>query len=324
MSLQKTRLSGIITLLLVIALSQIKSLAQSDKARYFDETGHWVTDTFLEMYNSVQYPELLYGLPITDAFDSRGAVGSPEVRVQYFERARFEYRSNSSSTLPISISPLGVYLYDYRTPGETIITQPGLAACKYFSQTNHQVCYAFLDFFEQYGGIVQFGYPISEVEVQDGRMVQYFQRSRFEWHPEQASGERVVLTDVGRIFFDMTENPQYLRPGENNGDYIPKTILALNVQAFVETAVIGEKEQQTLYVAVQDQNYQPVQNAQVTFALSLPNEDASFLMPATNDVGITNLDFSVLGQPTGIVQITVTANYNDLEGQTITSYRVWW
>jgi hypothetical protein len=309
--------------LLALLLAQSHSHAQqSDSTRYFPETGHWVTDAFLQKYNEAANPELLYGYPITDAFDPPIVPGSPALRVQYFERARFEYQTDFPD-LGVTLSNIGIFLHANLPPGETITAQPGLAACQYFSQTQHQVCYAFLDFFNAHGGFEQFGYPLSEVVIQDGRMMQYFQRARFEWHPERPSGQRVVLSDVGKMYFDMVEDP-FLQI-ENGA---PNVIVAIQVRAFVQSAVIGGGENQTIYVIVQDQNHQPIANADVTFALDLPEGEMRWLMPPTDANGITRLTFPAAGEIAGVIPITVKVDYSNgadsYQKQTTTSYRVWW
>ena len=52
----------------------------------------------------------------------------------------------------------------------------------WFAETGHTLAYVFREFFDQNGGLVQFGYPISEVFAEDGRPVQYFERAWLEWH----------------------------------------------------------------------------------------------------------------------------------------------
>ncbi|NNJ09673.1 hypothetical protein EKD04_004985 [Chloroflexales bacterium ZM16-3] len=56
------------------------------------------------------------------------------------------------------------------------------AAQVYFPQTGHYVGGAFRSFWESRGGLTLFGYPVSEefVQTSDGRVVQYFERARFE------------------------------------------------------------------------------------------------------------------------------------------------
>jgi hypothetical protein len=45
--------------------------------------------------------------------------------------------------------------------------------------------------------VAVFGYPISEPFESGGILVQYFERSRFEYHPELPNGSRVLLTRLG-------------------------------------------------------------------------------------------------------------------------------
>jgi hypothetical protein len=45
--------------------------------------------------------------------------------------------------------------------------------------------------------VAVFGFPISEPFEEGGMLVQYFERSRFEYHPELADGSHVLLTRLG-------------------------------------------------------------------------------------------------------------------------------
>src|ERR671922_1884937 len=56
----------------------------------------------------------------------------------------------------------------------------------YFVETGHNVRGGFLAYFNRAGGLDQFGFPRTEEFVEDGLTVQYFQRARFEFHPEHA------------------------------------------------------------------------------------------------------------------------------------------
>src|SRR5205085_1113696 len=58
------------------------------------------------------------------------------------------------------------------------------------------------------GGVELFGYPISEPLMQDGLKVQWFERARFEYHPELASkGTPVLLTQLGRVALEKSGAP---------------------------------------------------------------------------------------------------------------------
>ena len=44
-------------------------------------------------------------------------------------------------------------------------------------------------------------------------IVQYFEKARMEWQPWSENGRRVVIADLGRIYFDkMGEDPGLLQP----------------------------------------------------------------------------------------------------------------
>ena len=293
-------------------------LQTSENEHYFPETGHWLEGDFLQAYYSVPDPVKLYGYPITDAFQNL----TTGLTVQYFEKARFELHPNSRD-LRVRLTLLGEATYK---PGEgqPLPIPENFPACRTFPETGHQVCYAFLDFFEDNGGIAQFGYPISEIEIHGDRMVQYFQRACFEWRPDLPDGDRVQLTDLGRKYFYLIkENPEELRP--NRERYIPQSILYIQQRAFVTSSVMPALGQQTLYVIVQDQNMLPIQNAQVTAIVHYPSgKEARYLMDLTDESGITSVQFWVDEETYGTATINITANYDDFEGQTRTSFRIWW
>jgi hypothetical protein len=82
----------------------------------------------------------------------------------------------------------------------------------------------FLSYWRRGGGLLVFGYPLSGEIVEDGRIVQYFERARFEYHPENLGKEGQVMLSLlgtelygdrgftdgqptdGRIYFPETGN----------------------------------------------------------------------------------------------------------------------
>ncbi|MEA2574782.1 MAG: hypothetical protein QOH93_2080 [Chloroflexia bacterium] len=63
----------------------------------------------------------------------------------------------------------------------------------YFAATGHSIDGTFLDYWQSHGGLPVFGYPLTEAFYDGGYLVQYFERSRFELHPENAGSPYEVL-----------------------------------------------------------------------------------------------------------------------------------
>ncbi|HUS13975.1 MAG TPA: N-acetylmuramoyl-L-alanine amidase, partial [Chloroflexia bacterium] len=110
--------------------------------------------------------------------------------VQYFERNRFEYHPELRGT-PYIIQ-LGLLGVQYTAKRVFALSEPfrNTAETLYFPETGHRLGGGFRTLWGNKGGLRQFGYPISEEFAErsptDGNMytVQYFERARFEWHPE--------------------------------------------------------------------------------------------------------------------------------------------
>lgn len=305
-------------LILVSGLGWQVSHAQTGGQLYFPEKGHWVSGDFLTAYQSVENPLLLYGYPITEAFQDQ----TTQRIVQYFQRARFELHPEAPPELRVQLTPIGQYLYK---PGQGLAIPDNFPACRLFAETGFQVCYTFLEFFNTNGGVAQFGYPISNFELHDERIVQYFQRARFEWRPENPPGQRVTLTDLGSRYFEVREEDpiRLLAQRDNN---VLQTILSLRVRAFLASAVTGLEGQQTLHIIVQDQNLLPVSNAQVSLVVRMPSgEEVRYIVPeASDEHGLTSYTFPFKSSERGLVKIWVIAQQGSLEQRTIASFRIWW
>jgi hypothetical protein len=92
------------------------------------------------------------------------------------------------------------------------VPDPEQEGVLYFPQTGHTLRGAFHAYWRSYGGLTQFGYPLTEEffeEVGSDRkqyLVQYFERNRFEYHPENAGTQyEVLLAALGRSFH--TQDP---------------------------------------------------------------------------------------------------------------------
>jgi hypothetical protein len=113
------------------------------------------------------------------------------VIVQYFQRARFEYRDGA-----VVLGRLGTEL----TQGEFFRPVPFFVSEEdnaYFGATGHSASGPFLDFWRENGEEALLGYPISESYKDDGSEYQWFERVRLEWHPYLPEGKQIVLGNLG-------------------------------------------------------------------------------------------------------------------------------
>ncbi|MEZ4569427.1 MAG: hypothetical protein R2849_03710 [Thermomicrobiales bacterium] len=132
-------------------------------------------------------------MPITEPFDQGGTL------VQYFERARLEYYPEfAADGWGIQMGHLGRFLVEARGLGTEPMADTGAPNQRYFPETGYAILGAFRLYWEANDGLTQFGYPITPEIVEDGVLVQYFERARFEYSPTpDSNGYEVVLGDIG-------------------------------------------------------------------------------------------------------------------------------
>jgi len=181
----------------------VEAMAGMDE-RYFPETGYTVKDNFLDYWNRFGGLEL-FGYPISDEFEWNG------MTVQYFERVRMEHQPGMwPERYDILLGRLGAELTDHRVNERPFkrVTGTSNANCDFYSETGHYLCFGFRDHWYKHGALAVLGFPISEefkeVNAQDGKTytVQYFERARFEWHPENQPPWNILGGHLGRTAYE--------------------------------------------------------------------------------------------------------------------------
>jgi hypothetical protein len=286
--------------------------------RFYPETGHSLEAQFVDIFDTSGGVDIL-GFPITDGF-----VDLQSGRlIQYTENARLEWITDDSGAGGHAIlRPLGEMMGGWQRSVDS--GSMDSRGCRYFKETGHSVCYAFLDFFNAHGGADLFGYPISEFSIQDDRIVQYFQRFRLDWHPEAPAPDQVRVAALGREHFDQSGyNPDLLRPASSgpNGDY---RVTQLQTSASVMYPVLPQEGQQHIYVVVRDQNLFPVPHAAVMLVAHLPDGDRFNLMPTTDSQGLSRLTLQVDKMARGTkVNLELWIFYDQLQAVARDSFVVW-
>ncbi len=294
----------------------VRAQTQEQDPRYFSETGHNVKGDFLKFYNLNPNAIFLYGYPITEEY-----VDKNNKTVQYFQRARFEYRADLPEGQRVQLTQLGRETYISTGP----LNVSNTFACRTYSETGYPVCFAFLEFFDQYGGVAQFGYPISGFEYHENKIVQYFEKARMEWQPWKAEGQRVVVSDLGRMYFDKLGEDLGLLSPVKPLDHTSTDIVNLQVRAFAWKAVTLATDSQLIFVIVQDQNLQPVANASCATLVHWPDGRAEPTTLTTNTNGVGMVPLSFVNQPYGsLIYVDVVCTYSRFSANTTTSFRIWY
>ncbi len=308
------QLAPLFVILAMLLSKPGSAAAQSTTVQFFPETGHYVKEEFLQFYRSVPDPRLVFGYPITEQITSKDGR-----TVQYFQRARFELQQDLPENQRVQLTPVGQALYERADQ----LRLENMSGCELFP-TGYSVCLAFLDFFKANGGAAQFGNPISPFEFHENLIVQYFEKARFEWRADRPEGQRVVLTDLGRHYFDrLDEDPTLLKP-VSPLDATINPILSIKAHAFVAKPLIGSTGQQSIYIIVRSQTLQAIPNATGKATVRWTDGRVEEYFFTTNRVGLGTVTLNFSNQKQGeLVPIDIIVVYQGLGSKTRTSFRIW-
>jgi hypothetical protein len=213
-------IAGCILLLLTIPIATLPTYAQTDE-RCFDEVPYCISGrirTYWEQNGGLP----VFGLPITPQQEE--TIDGQTLHVQWFERNRLELHTENAPPYDVLLGRLG----------GNFVEQSGAAAreeprdgCAYFEQTGFNVCGDILTYWQSNGleldgqagktmqeSLALFGFPLTgefETTMADGstRTVQWFERARFELHPENDPPFNVLL---GRLGVEVAGEPETTPP----------------------------------------------------------------------------------------------------------------
>lgn len=213
------RLALLIGLVVGLATAMPHATTAQQAGMCFPETGYCMDGAFKEYWQ--RYGGLpVFGFPIAPATqDADGTV------FQYLERTVFEYTPQNRPPYNVSLYRMGDLIlkdrgYDWQSkPGET----EHYRNCVYFEQTHYNVCNydggsGFAQYWQTHGlefdgkrgfsyneSLALFGFPLTEdyqdVDEQGNAIiVQWFERARFEYHPNNLAGSKILLGLLGREY----------------------------------------------------------------------------------------------------------------------------
>ncbi len=173
-----------------------------DGGTAFPQTGHSICkqmEPYWQQYGGIAQ----FGYPISDPLTEKNAADGKSYTVQYFERARFELHPENQPPYDVLLGLLGRQFHPTNPPASGVND----ADHHYFKETGHNVSALFYNYWQVHGGLFVNGFPISEEfqeKASDGKTytVQYFERARYEAHPENQSPYNVLLGFLGRQAWD--------------------------------------------------------------------------------------------------------------------------
>jgi hypothetical protein len=230
------RLSSALVVMLLLSLSPALPAA-AQEARCFPETGFCISGRIRS------YWEQNGGLPVfgfpTGPQQLMNVEGR-QVEAQWFERNRLELHPQNPAPYDVLLGRLGAQRLEQQgrnwQAGDRAASNaaelPGGGRCLAFAETGFRACGLFLDYFSRFGlnfpntpgvtyaeSLALFGLPLTNVQWEttpDGKylLVQWFERARFEYHPNNPDPYKVLggllgnetLTALGSVCADVSAN----------------------------------------------------------------------------------------------------------------------
>ena len=199
---RQTQLAVAATLVAIMALT-VPSAVIANECEMFPATGQSLCGRFLQYWLAHGGLAQL-GYPLSDVFLEADPATGRAHATQYFERARFEYHPENPPPYDILLGLLGREQFLARYPGGR---PPGGDGRLCFDETYRCIREPFYSYWLAHGGLAQLGYPLSDVFLEadpaTGRAhaTQYFERARFEYHPENPPPYDILLGLLGREQF---------------------------------------------------------------------------------------------------------------------------
>ena len=211
------RLRFIQLCLAMALLASTSTLTLADETRrVFPETGYALDARLFEFWNS-NGGLSVFGFPVSEERSEQTAEG--RFTVQHLERQRFERHPESPPPYDVLLGRLGDELL--RRSGrdwQDEARDNPKNGCLFFVETRRTLCEPFLNYWRQNGlldprlneyqrSLALFGLPLTAPAMEsnssgDRVLTQWFERARFEYHPDNPSEFQVLLGRLGAEEYD--------------------------------------------------------------------------------------------------------------------------
>jgi hypothetical protein len=205
--------AALLSLAVLLGTLPLREAAAQTGQRCFPETGFCIEGRIREFWE--QNGGLpVFGYPIGP--QQQEVIEGVALQVQWFERNRLELHPENARPYDVLLGRLGVDRLNQQARNwYTFPKSPAQPGCRYFPETEQNVCGRILDTWRANGlefdgqagkseaeNLALWGLPLSPAQpetLSDGRqyVVQWFERGRFELHPENAPPYDVLLGLLG-------------------------------------------------------------------------------------------------------------------------------
>ncbi|MGQ9549487.1 MAG: class F sortase [Roseiflexus sp.] len=199
------------------------SVSARSGERCFAETGYCISGRIREFWE--QNGGLrVFGYPITPL--QTETIEGRSLQVQWFERARLELHPAHRRPYDVQLGRLGAELLARSDRGGTPVNVATSGECRLFPQTGISACGPILAAWRSAGlqldgqpgvseaeSLALFGVPLTEARLEifaDGKtyLVQWFERARFDVHPDNPPTSNVLLGLLGREYGPAAHTPE--------------------------------------------------------------------------------------------------------------------
>ncbi len=166
------------------------------------------------------------------------------------------------------------------------------------------------------------------MHFEDGQIVQYFQRMKLEWHPDD-SRTPVQIAPLGEIYFDVHKDrfDRQVACAQAAGSDARVEPLEIRVTLDVASAVMTTRGDQRVSVLVSDGEGTPLAGATVTVNLRREGGEILGTVPdlKTNAEGFVQVSIPVEDVERGNnVVVEAVVSYGDATGTGDDVFLVWW
>jgi len=202
----------VLDMAVMLSIAGVSGAQAQQNERCFTETGFCISGRIREFWER-NGGLAVFGLPV--APQQQETLEGQAIQAQWFERVRLELHPENARPYDVLLGRLGVDRLAQQ--GRNWFTFPKTEAqtdCRFFAETGHNVCGAILAAWRASGlefdgkkgkseaeSLALLGLPLSDAETEtiEGKdySVQWFERARFELHPENQPPYDVLLGRLG-------------------------------------------------------------------------------------------------------------------------------